>query len=210
MNERIRRAGLNAAVALICVGCEIRPLDPVTGRAVVEDAVQAFDAATFVDEHWKSRILPLIRDESVDLDTLLAELALHPDAASAFGHRVGDGPLHVRVRGTGRVVRVDTTSRAGVLVLALAGGREATLQIGPVIRGTALRDALPFVSFDRFVNQLEYAGVSNALNARLVESVLAPLDRAALTGVEIRFAGVFEWGNLDTVIITPVEIEVAN
>ena len=31
------------------------------------------------------------------------------------------------------------------------------LQIGPVIFGTALRDALPFIAFGDFVNQIDYA-----------------------------------------------------
>ncbi|MDZ4698350.1 MAG: DUF2291 domain-containing protein [Rhodothermales bacterium] len=206
MDKSIRRVGLASALVLVLAGCEIRSLDPVTGRAIVGDAVQAFDAATFVEENWETRIVQFIRDEAVDLSTLLADLAENPEAATAYGHRVGDGPLHVRVTGAGQVVRVDTTSRAGVITVALLDGTEVTLQIGPVIRGTALRDALSFVSFDQFVNQLEFAGVSNAMNARVVESVLAGLDRAALPGAEVRFAGVVVLRDPDEIAVTPVEL----
>ena len=38
--------------------------------------------------------------------------------------------------------------------------REVVLQIGPVLRGTSIRDALPTVSFDQFVNQIQYADVA--------------------------------------------------
>ncbi len=208
MHERICFAGILPALVVLLAGCEIRPLDPTTGRAIVEDEVQAFDAATFVEENWETRILPLIRDEAVDLSTLLDELADDPDAAAPFGHRVGEGSLHVRVKGEGRVVRVDTTSRAGVIIVALPQGQEVTIQIGPVIRGTALRDALPFASFDQFVNQLEYAGVSNALHARVMETVLSPLERSALPGREVRFAGVTALRDTREIVITPVELRV--
>ena len=44
------------------------------------------------------------------------------------------------------------------------GPRQVDLQIGPVIFGTALRDSLPFVHFGDFVNQIQFAQISRALN----------------------------------------------
>lgn len=197
---------------LLLAGCEIRPLDPATGKAIIEEAQQAFDAASFVEENWEARVLPMVRNDGVDLNTLLAELQTDQEAASAtYGHREGTRPYNFIVQGTGRVLEVDTTSRAGVLLLDLPpydGTSEASLQIGPVIRGTALRDALPFITFDQFANQLEYANVSNAMHTRLVETVLAELDLQALTSQEVRFSGVFTLRSLDAVMITPVEIRV--
>jgi predicted lipoprotein len=104
---------------------------------------------------------------------------------------------------------VDTTSRVGVLTVALPDpAGQVALQIGPVIRGTTLRDALPFISFDQFVNQLEYARVSNAMHDRLVESVLSGINFDALLDQEIGFIGVFTLRDLDAITITPVEIQV--
>lgn len=200
------------ALFILIAGCEIRPLDPETGKAIIEEAQQAFDAHSFVEENWEARVLPTIRNDGVALDVLMAELGADQEAASAtYGHREGTRPYNFIVRGMGRVVEVDTTSRAGLLLLDLPpydGASDVTLQIGPVIRGTALRDALPFITFNQFVNQLEYANVSNAMHTRLVETVLAGLDLEALVSQEISFSGAFTLRSLDALMITPVEIRV--
>jgi predicted lipoprotein len=200
------------ALFILMAGCEIRPLDPETGRAIIEEGQQAFDAPSFVEENWDTRVLPAIKNDAVALDVLIAELGANQEAASAtYGHREGTRPYNFIVRGRGRVVEVDTTSRAGLLLLDLPpsdGASDISLQMGPVIRGTALRDALPFITFNQFVNQLAYANVSNAMHTRLVETVLAGLDLEGLVSQEISFSGVFTLRSLDALLITPVEIRV--
>jgi predicted lipoprotein len=108
------------------------------------------------------------------------------------------------------VVDVDTGSRSGTATVALDGEARATvvIQVGPVITGTAIRDALPALGFDRFVNQIQHADVGNELNARVEREVLQPLDRASLRGRRLRFAGMasFEDGRPPT--LTPVRLEV--
>jgi predicted lipoprotein len=108
------------------------------------------------------------------------------------------------------VAEVDTRSRSGTATVALESGPHATvvLQVGPVITGTTIRDALPALGFDRFVNQIEHADVGNELNARVERELLMGLDRAALRGRHVRFAGMasFEEGRPPTV--TPVRLEV--
>ena len=108
------------------------------------------------------------------------------------------------------MVDVDTRSRSGTATVALDTEPRATvvLQVGPVITGTAIRDALPALGFDRFVNQIQHADVGNELNARVEREVLQGLDRAALRGRHVRFAGMasFEEGRPPTV--TPVRLEV--
>jgi predicted lipoprotein len=69
------------------------------------------------------------------------------------------------------------------------GRADAAIQIGPVIRGTVLRDALSFIQFSQFVNQLEFARVGNALNDRVVQSVLVSLPKAGLEGSVVSFSG---------------------
>ena len=64
----------------------------------------------------------------------------------------------------------------------------ADLQIGPVIRGTALRDALDFIRFTDFVNQLEFAGVATALNDHVVSAVLQAAPDL-VSGAEVSFVG---------------------
>ncbi len=198
------------AVLLPVAGCEIRPLDPETGKAIIEEAQQAFDASSFVEDNWDARVLPTIEQDAVDLAPLIVELKEDQEVASAtHGYREGTRPYNFIVRGTGRVLAADTTSRVRLLLLDLPpydGVSDISLQIGPVIRGTALRDALRFIAFDQFVNQLEYANVSNAMHTRLVETVLAGLDPEALLSQEIGFSGVFTLTTLDALMITPVAI----
>jgi len=89
------------------------------------------------------------------------------------------------------VVSVDTRSRSGTARIELEGQVPATavVQVGPVLTGTAIRDALPALGFDRFVNQIQHAEVGNELNARVEREVLQQLDRAGLRGRHVRFAG---------------------
>lgn len=198
------------ALFILIAGCKMRPLDPVTGKAIIEEAQQAFDAHSFVEENWEVRVLPAVLNDGVALDELMVELVADQEAASAkYGYREGNQPWNFIVRGTGRVLEADTTSRVRLLLLDLSpydGAPDISLQIGPVIRGTALRDALPFITFNQFVNQLEYANVSSAMHTRLVETVLAKLDMEALLSQEVSFSGVFTLGMLDAVMITPVDI----
>jgi predicted lipoprotein len=64
-----------------------------------------------------------------------------------------------------------------------------SIQIGPVLRGTSLRDATGVVRFTDFVNQLQFADAGNELNERVLKTVLASLDRSKLKGRVVSFAG---------------------
>jgi predicted lipoprotein len=96
------------------------------------------------------------------------------------------------VKGTGRVLSVDTRSRNGLLLVDVAPldrRPDISIQIGPVLRGTSLRDATGIVHFTDFINQLQFADVANELNARVLRTVLAPLTPPALAGRTVAFAG---------------------
>jgi predicted lipoprotein len=66
---------------------------------------------------------------------------------------------------------------------------DISIQIGPVLRGTSLRDATGLVHFTDFLNQLQFADVGNELNDRVLKTVLAPLDIPKLKGRTVSFAG---------------------
>jgi predicted lipoprotein len=89
------------------------------------------------------------------------------------------------------------------------GNGDITLQIGPVIKDTGIRDALSFISFTDFTNQLEFARLSNAFNKKVNSVVLSSLDRENLMDKCIAFKGVFtQLQDSDLVRVTPVIIEV--
>jgi predicted lipoprotein len=205
----IARAGRArvATVTLLLVaagGCRIATVRPIDEKgAPAGGAVPAggpFDPVVFVDSIWPSEVLRAL-DAAADVGTIAGGTpSVADDSAGTPRARV--------VRGRGRVVEVDTGSRSGTATVELDGGPHVVLQVGPVITGTAIRDALPALGFDRFVNQIQHADVGNELNARVEREVLEPLDRAGLRGRHVRFAGMasFEEGRPPTV--TPVRLEV--
>ncbi len=212
--RRMRSLSVALLGAMSLAACDlgtVRKLDPATGKAIIEEEHQAFDAKTFVAKSWDSKVLPEVQQRAVSLAVL--EQALASDRAAAvkrYGNGNETGRASFLVSGTARVLDVDTTSRSGVARIDLEpydGKADAELQIGPVFRGTALRDALPFVHFDDFTNQMEYASVSRVLHERIADSVLAKVDRAALKGKVIQFSGAFTEGS-ELPLVTPVSLKV--
>lgn len=196
-----------------CDVASVRKLDPVTGKAIIEEDHQAFDAQTFVAKSWDTRVLLAVRDGAVPLGELQRALASDRAAAVArYRGASGSGRASFLVSGTARVLNVDTASRSGVARLDLEpydGAPDAELQIGPVLRGTALRDALPFIHFDDFTNQMEYASVSRVLHQRIADSVLSTVNRATLAGRVIRFSGAVAEG-AGILLVTPVILQVGS
>jgi predicted lipoprotein len=190
-----------------CTIATIRPLDPVTGKPIIGNEDQLFNAARYVSEIWDSQAIPALQQNANDINTVIEALRADQAAASSqYGKREGSQPYSFLVSGSGTVVSVNTESRAGLALVDTTGDGEPdiSLAIGPVIRGTSLRDGMPFISFNQFTNQLEYAGVSNEINALVNQRVLAPLgDVADLAGKQITFAGAFTLANLNEIIVTP-------
>ncbi len=194
--SRWLRTGLPAIVAavlcglLLARGITVVPDGEVAGTDLAGNP--AFDARRFVDVIWASRVLPRFRDQATDIATVLQAVGQDADAAGKrYGYRPksGDGPWTFAVRGTGAIKAADLQSRHATLTVG-AGGQDVTLQIGPVIFGTALRDSLPFVSFQQVENQIQFAQVSRELNDRATAAARAGLETAKLIpGARIAFAG---------------------
>ncbi len=77
-------------------------------------------------------------------------------------------PWNFPVAITGTIVEANTKSRAATADIDTDGDgkADATLQLGPVIKGTSIRDVLPFVSFTSYSNQIDYADVAKAFNTQ--------------------------------------------
>jgi predicted lipoprotein len=204
-----------ALVALLLVlplgGCKIvSDKELAAARATGQDA---FDPAAYVDKHWNDKALADFKSRAVDLDTLLPAIAADPDkAGKTYGQRAGEGnPWTYEIKGVGKVVSVDTTSRHGIVSLSVAtkgGEQKVDLQVGPVVFGTAFRDALPTIHFGDFVNQIQYAQVSRALNDRAVAAVHGAVDRKDLVGKSFTFyaAATISAGGA-SITATPVLLE---
>jgi predicted lipoprotein len=173
-----------------CVPWTVRPID---GEKDAAEGPATVNPKAYVDSIWEAKLVPAVLSAAVDARTLLNALAASPeDAQARYGHREANGPVYFIVKGEGMVTSVDTRSRSGLLLVDVAPfdrRPDLSIQIGPVLRGTSLRDATGIIRFTDFVNQLQFADVSNELNERVLKTVLAPLDKATLKGKLVTFAG---------------------
>jgi predicted lipoprotein len=95
------------------------------------------------------------------------------------------------------------------VTLTDAGDKTVTLVTGPVIAGTAIRDAVGFIDFSQFTNQIDYANVSTELNNHVKTDVVAELDRAALTGKAVTFEGAFSLLTPTVISVVPTKVQVS-
>jgi predicted lipoprotein len=167
-------------------------------------------AARFVDPIWTTKVLGTIQDKAQDIATILPEIRADPETAGQkYGRREATNPYNYMVKGTGKVSEIHAQSQAGTATLEIPGLNEkVALQIGPVVRGTALRDATGSVSFNEFSNQLDYADVSKEMNLRALKTAFANADPASLAGKTVTFFGVFTFDphSKSPLLITPVKI----
>lgn len=178
------RSFVRVAVHAACASAALALLRPWTVQPIQTSPVRTFDAAAYVAEAWP-RVIQEATRAAVPID-----LARGAAAAPAAGPSAPRRPVFVTA--TGVVTDVDRRSRVGVLYLEIAGGQglRAAVQVGPVLRGTSLRDALSFLRFTDFANQTEFAAVANALNDRVLRDVLAGLDVESLRGQALSITGV--------------------
>ena len=205
MTKRSRR-GLKAALFVAIVAGVLAILRPWTIVPIQSTTARTFDARGYVASIWESRVLPTA-------DRTPVELPMFTQGMVGASRQDGSRVRAVFVKGTARIAEIDRKSRVGIARLQplRPTDRPAAIQIGPVLRGTALRDALDFIRFTDFVNQLEFASVSSALNERVISDVLAPFDRLnvdALAGREISFVGAAPLLPAETIEIVPVRLQV--
>jgi predicted lipoprotein len=205
-----------AAVVLVGILFAIKPpfvVRPLPGREGVTGVVGSQPtqsaAAKFVDGIW-DKLGPAFDEKAQDIAKILPEIRANPDAAGEkYGRREATNPYNYLVKGTGKVAEVNTESAAGTAVIEIPGlDEKAALQIGPVVRGTALRDATGLVSFNQFENQLDYADVSKEMNSRALKAAFSAAPATSLAGKTVTFYGAFTFDphSKSPVLITPVKI----
>jgi predicted lipoprotein len=209
-----RRIAVLSGVVLLAILLILKPpfvIRPLPGLARAGSQPTQSAAAKFVEPIWAAKVLPTIQEKAQDIAKILPEIRADPNnAGQKYGRREATNPYNYMVKGTGKVTEMHTESQAGTATIEIPGlGEKVALQIGPVVRGTALRDATGIVSFNQFTNQLDYADVSKEINGRALKAAFAGVGPASLAGKTVTFFGAFTFDphSKSPILITPVKID---
>jgi len=169
---------------------------------------EAFSAAKYGRDTYP-KVSAAITKSAVPLPTLVAALRKDQDAASKqYGHREGSSPPGFATSGEGVAGKVEN----GLMEVRVAGVPESTrvsIQVGPALNGTALRDGTGTIHFGQFINQVDYASAGTALNNEVKARVLKGFDADAARGKRVKFVGAFALLTPSVITVTPVQLQVA-
>jgi predicted lipoprotein len=204
----VRPAGAIVVAASVLASCKLATIRPLPSSGAKPAAgPTAFDAPAYVESVWATRVLPTVDREATDCALLLASLKADRDGTLRRLGRGPKGPAYFLVKGQGTVVASDRSSRVGLVGLDLGkadGQPDAWMQVGPVIQGMAIRDSVGFIRFDQFLNQIDYAEAGNALNQRVLDSVVKGRDLEHAKGASFSFCGALAVG--ERLVVTPVRL----
>src|SRR5690606_7324003 len=170
-------------------GCKI--IKTPTAEEAAEARGDNFNPERSVSDICESKVKPFFAQKTPTLDEVMQAASADADAAGAkYGHREkqGNAPWTSAARLEGTVVAAETKSRAAYVDVDSDGdGKpDARVQIGPTVRGTAIRDSLSFVNFNEFRNQIDWAQFGKAFNTRINDDVLSKLPREDLVGMKVK------------------------
>jgi predicted lipoprotein len=178
---------------------------PVT---VTAGGREAFSAEKYGRETYP-KVSAAIVKSAVPLPTLLAALRKDQDAAAKqYGHQEGSSPPAFATSGEGVAGKVEN----GLMEVKVPGvpkSATVSVQVGPALNGSALRDGTGTIHFGQFVNQVDYASAGTALNSEAKARVLKGFDAQAARGKTVKFVGAFAFLTPSVVTITPVQLQVA-
>lgn len=203
----MRKLLVATIVAASVCGCKFVKTDNDDAGGVAADPI-----AELVETTFDAKLVPALSDKAVDLATLAQAIKGGLDnAGESHGVRVGGagGGWNFPVKGTATVISENRASKAATADIDLDGDGQgdAVLQLGPVIKGTALRDTTPLYDFSTFRDQIEYAKLGRALNDKAISKL--PAADTQLNGKTVSFLGavVIRSGG-EKPLVMPVSIEV--
>ena len=207
---------LTLTAAILLASCRFIPTSEVQALA---DAGSpgggvALDPDQMVASMWSTKVVPYFEKKAGPFLAVRDLAAKAPDEAGAkWGYRAKseDTPWTLMVRIEGTIVAADLESRAATIGVDASGqGKvDAIVQIGPAVRGAAIRDALNFVSFGDFTNQIDFAPFGKAFNTYVDHKTLEKLPRDGLVGRKVTVLGAYPFVSAaETPLVTPVEITI--
>jgi len=163
-----------------------------------------FSAATYGKAQFP-KVQSAIESRAVDAAVLAAALDKNQAAAEMqYSVPAPAGPEY-SVKFTGTVGKQDF----GVYDVTIPGVPDTihvSVQTGPAINGTDLRDASGLIKFGDFSNQIDYQNAGSALNNEMKRELLSKVDASNLTGKTISIVGAFTLSDLAEWVVTPVKL----
>ncbi|BEM14144.1 MULTISPECIES: DUF2291 family protein [Serratia] len=201
------RIALTLIVVLALSGCRI-----VSEKKLAELRSPVNPHVAQAAEIYRSKIAPQVVKTAQPLGELIARIAQAKDFDSAcglLGYRAQpEFPCYFNVKVSGEVAAVNTRSRSGKLTLALTDAplSSVEVQIGPVYRGTALRDSYRGLSYSDFNDQALFGDFARAINQASIDELTGSQPKV---GDHITVYGVFSsWqAPAEPLLITPVRIQ---
>jgi len=144
-----------------------------------------------IDQLWQQKLVPQLQAEARPVSALLTAMRSAEDfdtACQTDGYRTqAENPCIFSVSVQGDVTAVNTTSRSGKMTVKDESGDSVTIQIGPIIRGTALRDGYRGAGYQDFNDQVLFGDFGKAINQHASQMMqqFAPKvgDKVKVTGV---------------------------
>ncbi|MGG7445448.1 DUF2291 family protein [Kosakonia oryzendophytica] len=153
---------LTGCAALLLTACTVVDLDE-NGKPIMPadpNAKASFDNLTpqqIAQQTWQERVMDAAQKHALDANTLATQMK-----------NSSTTPQSVFVRLTSQIERVDTSNDREQQLVVTVNGQPLTIQLGPVVRGNAIRDATGF-KFEDFTNQVQFAQLSRAYNREAVK-----------------------------------------
>lgn len=167
--ELWRRSGVALCVLTLCA-CTVVELDAQGKPMIPTDpaAAPSYNNMTpeaIVAQFWQEKLLPDAQQRAITWEQLKQQQDTLADGVSRS----------VFIKIPGQISRLERTEREARLDISLQ--RDAvSLQLGPIVRGNAIRDAASFIRFDDFKNQVQFAQLSRALNKKALQGLPAVDD----------------------------------
>ncbi|MDR1510679.1 MAG: DUF2291 domain-containing protein, partial [Synergistaceae bacterium] len=131
-----------------------------------------FDAKQYVAGIWDESVIPHMLGKAVDAGELIRGLKSDTETTcEKYGYRAvkENNPFNFSLKGRVKVLSVNAESnaRAEADLEPYDGIADLVIQVGPIFKGTAIRDFLDFVKFEDFTNQVDFAKLANELNFKV-------------------------------------------
>jgi predicted lipoprotein len=197
----IASAAVLILLAAMAMSTKVVRLDSAAGTPPGGFSEAEFGASEF------PKVQSALERHAVSAATLALALAKDQTAAvKAYSLATGAGP-EFPIKFTATVGKGDF----GTYVVTISGVPKAvtvSVQTGPAILGTDLRDATGTINFGQFTNQIEYQNAGSALNKEMKKDVLAKVDTSHLSGKTISVVGAFALTDPANWLVTPVKLDV--